>query len=280
VNGSVGTAANNTICATPLGTAFVAPDGVRFLGLNGHVTDPVGVYGNGVNVPFLNPVAPSRMCAAFNNNVLRITVQNSQTVGQPYQEYWYDFSLEVWTGPHTSAFNLLVPVYGSSLGFVGALQGAPAVLSNSTTVPSSSASFTENGSALSFVWQTALMPDSEDNEMSALIQSAVAMSFGAAQSVVMTPYDDNAVQMDTITLTGGPQSSSATSVWGAFNWGAAPWGSTKGLFKQYPMNWSTPLVFKQMTLNMTGSSNAAFAVGNVYGKVRRLGYMLEGPVNP
>ena len=145
VNGSVGTVSPLTLATTPLGTMFIAPDGLRILGLNGQVTNPIGAYGDGVCFPFVTATARSRMCAAFNQNVYRVTLQNSQITGAPYQEYWYDLSLETWSGPHTSTFNLISPYYGSSLGFVGAFQAAPYTLFSSTTDPSNSASYTENG---------------------------------------------------------------------------------------------------------------------------------------
>ena len=114
--------------------------------------------------------------------------------------------------------------------------------------------------------------------MTAIVQSSVALSFGPSQSIICVPYDDMGVPMDTITLQGN--NAATTAVWGSFTWGSTSWGSSGGVYRQYPMNWNLPLVFKQMSLQITGSSTAAFAIGNLYGKVRRLGYMLEGPINP
>lgn len=109
LNVATGTLAPNTICTTPQGLAFVAPDGVRLVTFTGTVTDPIGANGQGVTLPFKNPIAPSRMCAAFNQNVLRISVQNSLSPTQGFQEYWYDFNLKIWSGPHTFPVALIQP---------------------------------------------------------------------------------------------------------------------------------------------------------------------------
>lgn len=293
VNGSVGTLAPNTLAATPLGIAFVATDGLRLLGLNGNVTDPVGDYGKGVSVPFLNPINPSRMCAAFNQNVLRITVQNSVASGQPYQEYWYDFDQKVWSGPHTSTCNLIVPNYGATYGFICTLVSAPSTMFSSSTEPTGAASFYENGTALSWTWKTSLLPDNEQGAMNAVIDTYIAMALGYTQQINVTAFNEDGYSLDTLTVTGkAPQTSyygfgtygggnynaapsAGQSSWGSFNWGAAPWGASSSTFKQYRLPWSQPLVFKQMFLQATGLSTSSVAIGNVYAKYQILGYSLQ-----
>jgi hypothetical protein len=109
LNVATGTLAPNTICTTPFGMAFVAPDGLRLVTLQGGVSDPIGNNGQGVTIPFKNAIAPSRMCAAFNQNVIRITVQNGANAVQQFQEYWYDFNLKIWTGPHSFPVALIKP---------------------------------------------------------------------------------------------------------------------------------------------------------------------------
>lgn len=109
MNVATGTLAPNTIFTCTEGLGFVAPDGLRIVDFNGRIGDPIGAYGAGVTMPFIKAVAPSRMCAAFNQNVLRITVQNGATVPQSFQEYWYDFTLKIWTGPHSFPVSMIWP---------------------------------------------------------------------------------------------------------------------------------------------------------------------------
>src|SRR5262249_34568766 len=105
----VGCLAPNTICNTTLGLTFVAPDGVRFIDFLGRVSDPIGENGKGVNVPFVYAINPSRMAAAFNQNVLRISVINGYVSGQPIQEWWFHVGLKTWSGPHTFPAGLIAP---------------------------------------------------------------------------------------------------------------------------------------------------------------------------
>lgn len=101
LNVSAGTKAPNTLVTTPYGLAFIDYDGLRLIDFSGNVSDPIGNNGQGVTQPFANAVFPSRMVAAFNRNIIRITVQNGKETSNQFQEWWYDFNLKIWTGPHT-----------------------------------------------------------------------------------------------------------------------------------------------------------------------------------
>lgn len=101
LNVTAGTQAPNTLCTTPYGLAFVDYDGLRLIDFSGNVSDPIGNNGQGITLPFKYAIFPSRMVAAFNRNIIRITVQNGLDVTRPFQEWWYDFNLKRWTGPHT-----------------------------------------------------------------------------------------------------------------------------------------------------------------------------------
>ncbi len=123
LNIATGTQAPNTVCSTPYGLAFMAPDGLRVIDFNANVSDPIGEHGAGIVVPFQTAVSPSRMVAAFNAQTMRIAVrvtegeaeqvlQNQQTdsaVITPILEYWYNFSLQAWTGPHPIPTTFIQP---------------------------------------------------------------------------------------------------------------------------------------------------------------------------
>ncbi len=109
LNVATGTLAPNTVTATPKGLAFVAPDGVRIIDFSSNVSDPIGNYGMGICLPFQNAVYPSRMCAAFNMQTLRVAVQQKSAVLQSTIEYWYNFSLGAWSGPHTIPSVFMLP---------------------------------------------------------------------------------------------------------------------------------------------------------------------------
>lgn len=271
LNEASGTLAPNTICATPNGLAFVAPDGVRLCGFDARISEPLGIYGKGVVVPFINAVHPSRMCAAYNQNVLRISVINGAKQNTPLEEYWYDFTAGIWTGPHSFPSNLIAPYQQASNGFIQVPNAVPASLFFSNPLPTPSASFTENGVALSWNWQTSLLPDMDELSMNAIIESAIAISLPSGQTVTAQWMDDSGALLDTVSINGA---SPAGGVWGSFNWGAAMWGSSVPPFRQVHIPWHQPLVFKQGSLSVSGNSATGVAVGNLYLGMQILQYIL------
>ena len=106
LNVATGTLAPNAITPTPNGLVFIAPDGLRIIDFNGNVSDPIGEFGAGMSVPFQQTVTPSRMCAAYNVQTLRIAVRSLNAAagvpnGMGTVEWWYNFGLDAWTGPHS-----------------------------------------------------------------------------------------------------------------------------------------------------------------------------------
>lgn len=277
LNVSVGTLAPNTICPTPLGMAFVAPDGLRIIDFGAHVSDPLGANGAGVSVPFINALTPSRMAAAFNQNVLRISVQNSQSPNQPVLEYWLDFNLKIWTGPHTFPSSLIQPYQAppganTGHGFISFGYGIDAKLWESGVNPISSDIYIENGVQLTWSYQTILEPDNDLMSQNRMGQSAVAMALPGSQTVGFSCVNEIGTVMNQVALSAA---GSAPTTWGSFVWGGAPWGQATGYFRQYDIPWTAPIIFKQMSILAVGSSQAGFAIGNLYLKYQPLGYLLN-----
>lgn len=271
INGSVGTLAPNTICATTRGLAYIAPDGLRILGFDGSVGEPIGRAGQGVNVPFLNPVNPSRMAAAFSNNVVRISVR---PVLEPLGdvEYFYDFDRGIWTGPHTFPLSIVKPYYGGSADTcVGFAVGVDAKLWQLSVTPTPNSTYVENGVALQNTAQTTLAPDTGSVSANSMIETNIALKMAAAQSVTVIAATEDTTIMDQQVLVGPTV---AASIWGSFTWGADPWGSAGGAFRQVNVPWSVPLVFKQMTLRITTDSQPGYVLGNMYLRYQELGYNL------
>jgi hypothetical protein len=84
---------------------FAANDGMRTIQYSGVISEP----DSDLALPFIYAVYPSRISAAYNNNVYRIEVQNGKALGAPYQEYWYDIKRGGWTGPHSFRQDLAIP---------------------------------------------------------------------------------------------------------------------------------------------------------------------------
>lgn len=272
LNVAVGTLAANTVCPTSIGLAFIAPDGLRIIGFDGTVTDVIGGAGQGVNVPFVNVVNPSRMCAAFNNNILRVTVQNGSAPGQPFQEYWFDFLRKIWTGPHSFPAGLIEPYQGSpNHGFVMAPQAVPATLFSSAVIPTSTDSYVENGTNLAWTYQTVLLPDNQMMSENALQESTLAIALPINSTITVQALDEDNNDLDTVTINGP---SGTPSVWGTMIWGTSAWGGPNTAFAQLQIPWSLPLVFKQASIRISGSSASGLAIGNMYLRYQPQGYLV------
>ena len=270
VEGSVGTNSPNSIAATPQGVAYIAPDGLRFIGLNGQSSNPVGADGQGVSVPFQYAINPTRIAGAYNQNVYRVSVQNGFVNGQPNQEFWYDLNLQVWSGPHTFPAVLIAPIYAPSNLFVSAGVGIDAVLWQSSVLPSAGSTYVENGVQMNGAWQPSLLPDNQAMAMNSSPQGALGLALPSALAITVMALDEVGNALDSVVLTG---SGAGGSVWDAFNWGAATWGAPVVPFRQYALPWHKPLVFKQGTLRVTMNLSAGFVIGNAYLQYAELGYV-------
>lgn len=266
-----GTLAPNSLVPTPYGLVYVAPDGVRIVGFNAQVSEPLGANGKGVNLAFINAINPSRIVADFNENTLRITVQNGTISGDPYQEYHFDFSLKIWTGPHTCANYVISSLHIGENTFVSALIGTQGQLFSSSITPHLDSVYTENGVALSWNYQTVLLPDNEQMAMNKVVQTSIALQIPATGSVSIQSINEIGTILDTVTIT---TSNTMTTIWGSFTWGAAVWGAATGYFQQYFVPWDKPLVFKQMSVLVNGASLQGGAIGNLYLRYQILGYLL------
>lgn len=267
LNTATGTLSPRSVCATPVGLAFVAPDGLRLIDFNAHVSDPVGLSGGGVNVPFLFTATPSRVSAACNTSVLRIAVQNGNKSGLPYEEYWYDMARKTWTGPHTCVSSLLAPYQNS---FITTPQGVMATLWNSPVAQSLTSSFVENGAALNWAFRTALFPDSDQESYMSLGQTTVNVAYGSAvQSYTASVGDENGNTLSAVPLSGG----AGASLWGGMIWGVSSWGGPAQALHPRRCDWSAPVVFRRLYFDLRAPSQAGIKIGDIFSKVRTLGYV-------
>jgi hypothetical protein len=192
VAGSVGTLGPNTICTTPDGIAYISPDGLRVITLAGTTTPVIGDGGEGVALPFISVDHPSRMCAAFNEQTFRVSVQNLAANGDPTQEYWFDIKDKTWSGPHTFPADLIEAYHGTTaFPFIHFANGINGKLWSSSTKPLPTASYTENGVALSFVFQSALLPDNEEMAMNAVVETTLAYEAPSTQMMTVLAADES-----------------------------------------------------------------------------------------
>jgi hypothetical protein len=266
---AVGTLSPNAIAPTPKGLAFIAIDGIRVISFGSTVSDPVGFAGGGVTAPFINIQNPSRASMACNADTLRIALQTTGLQGAVSAEYWYTISRACWHGPHTCNSALMQP-YNNT--FVTTLTDVNAILWQSDSVQSAGSIFTENGVQLMFDWDTAVMPDSQAMAENNLLECTINMVGSANNSIYGLQFvTSDGTILDTVAISlnsGGAQWGSA--VWGSFTWST----SITGL-SPVPINPHIPIVFRKMSIALTGNSYLGFKVGDMFTRMEQLGYLQQ-----
>lgn len=271
----VGTLSPLTICQTLAGLAFVAPDGLRVLNFLGAVSEPIGANGDGICYPFLSAIAPSRMCAAFNQNVMRISVQNGSQPGEPQQEWWYDFKRRTWSGPHSFPAALIVPYQGTpNHGFTLFASGVNAKLFSSSVTPTINDTYVENGTQMTFAYETVLFPDTGGMSMNGMSETTLTAAISRNQTWTVIAKDEQGNTLGQVQLFGP---TAADTIWGSFTWGAALWNGAGTFVFQQPLNWPNKLIFKQMVMQITGNCALNTQIGNLNMLIARLGYLTQIP---
>lgn len=266
---ATGTLAPLSICPTPKGLAFMATDGMRMIDFTIQVSDPINTDGAGVAVPFIYAVEPSRICAACNGNIMRVSTQNNKAVGAPYQEWWFDFKHMQWSGPHTFPASLIKP-YGAS--FVLAAQGVNAKLFTSAVQQEAGSVYVENGAQMSVVWQTPLLPNTDRMAEYAMVETTLDVAYPVdGLSYNVSCGNQNNTLFDTVTLSPSGQ----PTIWGAFTWGQSVWLGTANALYPRQLEWHEPIVFQRMYIQFSGDSSADLKIGSLRMRYEELGYLLR-----
>ncbi len=274
LNVATGTFAPNTLTSTEQGLLFMAPDGIRLIDLNATVHDPIGKDGQGVTTPFFYALTPSRACASYNGGVYRVQVQNGFVSGAPQQEWWYDFSRELWSGPHTTKVSLIVAYQNT---FIVTIQNAGPILYQSDQVQYTTSNFVELGVPLTFTWWTSFLPDTDQMAEVSVVETTVHAALVTNQTLTAEAIKQDGTVLDTVTL----QGFGTPTVWGAFLWGGAPWGGTTssalGSNPLYPrqLAWHYPIVFRRGSIQITGASVAGLKIGRLHMRYEVLGYLQQ-----
>lgn len=257
LNVATGTLSPKSVAPTPKGLAFISPDGLRIINFDAQVSDPIGFDGNGITLPFSSAVVPSRVAAACNGNVYRVTVQSASIPGSPTNEYWFDFGRQVWSGPHTLPMNQIVPWRGT---FIGCPTAATASLWQSDPIQNTTSSFTENAAQMTYNWQTPLLPDTDEITNNAMTEATLDMAFAPAGTATVSALNQNSTIIDTVTLA----AAGLPTVWGAFTWGSAVWGGAANALAPQELQWHNPIVFARMSIQVQGNSAQAVRIGALH----------------
>jgi hypothetical protein len=290
-NAGVGCGSARSAVLTPAGVFFASIDGIRIVRLDGIVSDkPIP----GVKYPFANADIPTRVCAAYNDTVYRICGIWTTATGNLKQDFWYDFEINQWSGPHTFTYDVATPM---GTNFVLASNDFPGALYLSSVDPTSTSVYQEvqqlasPGSAIwgAFTWgagvwggatistqpmsfqMTSSVLPQRDMQVQAIIESTIDVAFVAGVVGALT------VQMVTPagTVLGQAQITAPPSgtIWGAFTWGGSPWAGGLTGFQTYNLDWPAPIVYKRAAVNITGPSYQGLRIGATRMRVEPQGYM-------
>lgn len=269
MNVATGTAAPLSITPTTLGLAFISPQGLRIVSFAGTVSDVIGAYGGGVSVPFINAQHPSRICAGANSGVLRISVPTLLANANATVEYWFDLTRKQWSGPHTFASSQIQPW---NITFICAQTGVNGQLYGSDVYQTVGSQFLENGALLAWAWQTSMQPDNGDIAGNSLVEMTLACGVAGGKTISLSSYDMNGALLDStnVGVAGMP------AIFGQAIFGTSVFGDVAGgPFQQRKVEWTHPLVFKQLSVLATGASSSQVRLGNLYMRYQILGYTLE-----
>lgn len=270
LNASTGTLAINSLAHTPQGIVFIAPDGLRLIDFDARVNNPIGEGGAGINVPFLFAAVPSRVSTASSADVIRITVQNNAAPMAPFQEWWFDITRQIWTGPHSIPSDQIA-AYNDT--FIIAPFGVTGQLWQSDVKQTTSSTFVENGVQLGYTWQTCMLPDTKQMSENSMIETTINMATGQTDTAInIAAYDEGNFAYDSVILsptTGG-------SIWNNFNWNQAQWagGVTNALYPRQPA-WHIPIVFRRLSILVNGLSTNTIKVGDMFLRYEQLGYLQQ-----
>jgi len=270
LNVATGTFAPLSIAPTPKGLAFIAPDGLRFVDFSANVSDPIGTDGMGKTLPFLYAITPSRISAAANGTVYRVSVDDGSRIGSAPVEYWFDFSRGgIWSGPHTFPASIIKPYQNT---FIVAPRGVAGSLWRSDYLQSATSTFVENTAPLSFNYQTAMLPDTDQMSENSMIETTIYLGMAAGGTYLVQALDQNQSVLQSASVS----NPASPVIWGSFTWGQALWGGASSALFPQRIPWPKPVVFRRMSLNVTGPSSQQLRVGTLHMRYEKLGYLQQG----
>ena len=250
MNVATGTLSPNSIAPSEFGLFFMSPHGLRLVDFTAKISPPLGDAGKGISVPFIEATVPSRIAAAANADVLRISVPDGVT--QEFSEYWYDLTRQVWTGPHSFPANGIQP-WGTT--FIITPAGIEGALWKSDVTQRPDSVYIENGVDLTVTYEPIALPDTGQMAMNACCEMIITCRQAEDTDILIVEAADiDGTELDETFV------------------GIAPFAVR---LQQRPVYWHVPLIFKQIEIKVRAPSSASLQLGNLYMRYEILGYTLD-----
>lgn len=250
-----GTRAPRSIAQTPKGILYAADSGIYLIGLDG---TPSAAPLPGVRSPIALATTPSRIAACYNDTVYRVGLQTTTNVLTgtiEYVEYWYDFEINEWTGPHKPLSSSMM--VGANGTFIVASTLSPGVLYQSDAHGNSAPETTEFGQAMQVWLQSVILAQDDMMAVKTLIESQIDISFGSAANSLTAQWLSAAEgQAGTATVT-----AQVGTYWNQFNWNEANWSPAQYGLRTYNLDWDQPVVYKTGAFAIFGTLTQNLRIG-------------------
>lgn len=272
---NVGTAAARSVVQTPYGTCFMGIDGPYIVDPYGAVrplTKDIKEFDQDIQAPFIYCQQPTRVAAGYSGGVYRICVDTLLAAVTTTNDYWFDLQRRRWTGPHTWPVDCMAQIANY---FVVSHRTTGAALYKSQLFPDQNTVYNDSGTAISFLMQTSTFPKDATMTEKQVVESTIELSSaGAAVAYNVVAMDDQMTVLNAITMIVPARG----SIWGAFNWGSGFWSSNLNIPHVYNVNWTAPIVFQKMALQVSGTASNNIAIGSFFARYQQTGYMNQfGP---
>ena len=270
---NVGTNSARSIVQTPYGVNFAGIDGPYIVDMLGNVkplTKDFKETEQDLQYPFISITQPTRASAGYSGGIYRICMDTlSNGIAGTY-EYWFDIQRRRWNGPHTWPQDCCAQIGNY---FVTAHRTKGATLYKSEIIASPTSVFTDAGTPISFYLESSTFPKDGTMSEKQVIESTIELSTsGAGLSYQITATNASKTVLCSVPVVVPTN----TSLWGTLIWGAGMWAAAQNIPIVYSVNWTNPLVFQKMALQVAGTSQSNVSIGSFFARYQDTGYLNMG----
>ncbi len=251
---NVGCVAPRSIVQTPVGILFAGIDGpytILALGQVMSLTNNERRLVPDIQHPFQNIQHPSRAAASFTGPIYRICMQTVIDGVPATNDYWFDVTNRRWNGPHSFPYDVIDQAGNY---FVIASSTLGAQIFASQYLPELNSVYVDNGSNIPFFLQTSLLPKTPNINMKQVVESTIELgNFGSTQLYQLTAEDETFNSIATATIQNQVADRPVT----------------------FGVPWNTPLVFKKLSISVSGNAGYDIQIGTIFSNYRDCGYTVN-----
>jgi len=266
---NVGCVSPRTVTQTPIGTLFIGMDGpytITPLGAIMALAKDMSKITADIQAPFQSMTSPSRAVGAFSGSIYRVCIETVRDGVNVTDDYWFDITRRRWSGPHTFPYDNCCQVGNY---FVLSNRKLGAMFFTSSYLPTSGSVYNDNGSAINVQLKSANFPKTQNINMKQVVESTIELSsISKTLSYLISAVGEDFQQLSSATI----NLDNNSPIWGIGTWGIGRWTSGTNVPKTYTLNWSGPLVFKKMALQIFASGTSNLSIGTFFAKYRDAGY--------